>query len=441
MFSQAAELITNAKALVFAAGAGIGVDSGLPDFRGNYGFWNAYPALAKANLDFTQVASPQTFEDDPALAWGFYGHRLALYRETVPHDGFQILKKWAARTKYGARVFTSNVDGQFQKAGFTQEQMHECHGSIHHLQCMQECSSGVWRADDFHPELNIEACRLLNAPPTCPVCGRLARPNILMFNDWHWQSGRRDLQRQMESAWFTRVARAKGNIVIVEMGAGTALPSVRNFSAVMSRNYGARIVRINPREWHVTSRKDVGIAAASLKTLLGIDAEIDRQYSLKQPEPALPAKVSGASVKRVIFLDQARAESQTPLVDAAMISITEHDQEEARIQDGWKQLLRLKFDDIDLPEFRSQSQQELLDQYQARFGTPVDQLAFTPAQAKELVAWLECIEDSVQTIVVHCRKGESRSGAVAKYLCSRYGLAFDDSYQKYNKHVYGTLQG
>ena len=42
----AAELIEQADAIVIAAGAGMGVDSGLPDFRGNEGFWKAYPALA-----------------------------------------------------------------------------------------------------------------------------------------------------------------------------------------------------------------------------------------------------------------------------------------------------------------------------------------------------------------------------------------------------------
>ena len=87
----AAELIADADALIIAAGAGIGVDSGLPDSRGNEGFWRAYPALAKANLNFAEVASPQTFEQNPSLAWGFYGHRLDLYRRTVPHAGFEIL--------------------------------------------------------------------------------------------------------------------------------------------------------------------------------------------------------------------------------------------------------------------------------------------------------------------------------------------------------------
>ena len=65
-YLHAAELIAGAHALVIAAGAGMGVDSGLPDFRGAAGFWQAYPALAKANINFAEVASPQTFAHDPS---------------------------------------------------------------------------------------------------------------------------------------------------------------------------------------------------------------------------------------------------------------------------------------------------------------------------------------------------------------------------------------
>jgi NAD-dependent SIR2 family protein deacetylase len=115
----AAEVIADADALLVAAGAGMGVDSGLPDFRGPEGFWRAYLTLGRRGLQFYEVASPRTFDTDPALAWGFYGHRLSLYRRTVPHAGFGILRGWGERMLYGCGVFTSNVDGQFQRAGFT----------------------------------------------------------------------------------------------------------------------------------------------------------------------------------------------------------------------------------------------------------------------------------------------------------------------------------
>jgi NAD-dependent SIR2 family protein deacetylase len=129
----AARMIQSAEALVIAAGAGMGVDSGLPDFRGNEGFWKAYPPFAKLGLSFIDLANPRWFASDPALAWGFYGHRLQLYRRTRPHEGFQILKKWGTSKPRGYFVFTSNVDGQFQRAGLDQQHIHEVHGAIDFL--------------------------------------------------------------------------------------------------------------------------------------------------------------------------------------------------------------------------------------------------------------------------------------------------------------------
>ena len=74
-YHQAAIAIRNARALVITAGAGMGVDSGLPDFRGDEGFWNAYPPYRRLGLAFVDAANPRHFEDDPAFGWGFYGHR------------------------------------------------------------------------------------------------------------------------------------------------------------------------------------------------------------------------------------------------------------------------------------------------------------------------------------------------------------------------------
>jgi len=125
-------LIKDAETIIITAGAGMGVDSGLPDFRGNEGFWKAYPPIKKLGYEFMQMANPSLFETNPKLAWGFYGHRLKLYRETQPHEGFKLLLELVKEKNDNYFVFTSNVDGQFQKAGFNTEKIYEVHGSIHH---------------------------------------------------------------------------------------------------------------------------------------------------------------------------------------------------------------------------------------------------------------------------------------------------------------------
>jgi len=89
--TQAAAVTRDAGALLICTGAGMGVDSGLPDFRGNEGFWKAYPPFARLGLSFIDMANPGWFHQDPELAWGFYGHRLNLSRQTIPHKGFERL--------------------------------------------------------------------------------------------------------------------------------------------------------------------------------------------------------------------------------------------------------------------------------------------------------------------------------------------------------------
>ncbi len=118
MFAEAARIVREAEAFVITAGAGMGVDSGLPDFRGDHGFWQAYPPYARLGLSFVDCANPEHFTHDPAFGWGFYGHRTNLYRSTVPHEGFHIIRNWIGRNSADYFVVTSNVDGQFQKAGY-----------------------------------------------------------------------------------------------------------------------------------------------------------------------------------------------------------------------------------------------------------------------------------------------------------------------------------
>jgi NAD-dependent SIR2 family protein deacetylase len=241
----------------------MGVDSGLPDFRGDEGMWRAYPALEAAGIGFESIANPASFQQDPARAWGFYGHRLKLYRETTPHAGFAILKRWADRMAHGGFVFTSNIDGHFQRAGFPETRVAECHGSIHYLQCMMPCSSRIWAATGFDPQVDEKACRLVSPLPRCPECGGIARPSVLMFGDRAWLFRRSDEQQARLQRWMASVRR----LVIVEIGAGTALPTVRRFS----ERQGARVIRINLREPQIDPANGIGIQGSALATLIALD--------------------------------------------------------------------------------------------------------------------------------------------------------------------------
>ena len=243
--SHAARAVDEAEALLVTAGAGMGVDSGLPDFRGPEGFWRAYPAFRELGLRFEQLANPEWFFEDPALAWGFYGHRMNLYRRTVPHEGFATLLRWAAEKPHGAFVFTSNVDGQFQKAGFPASRVVECHGSILHLQCLRSCGEPIRTAEGVAVDVDEETCRARPPFPACPGCRGLARPNILMFGDMGWDDARTDAQHAAMGSWLGGV---QGPLAVLELGAGTNVPTVRVFSERTGRGPRRTLVRVNPRE-------------------------------------------------------------------------------------------------------------------------------------------------------------------------------------------------
>lgn len=267
LLAKCVRWLTEADALVITAGAGMGVDSGLPNFRGPEGFWRAYPALKSEGIGFTDIANPHAFERRPQMAWGFYGHRLKLYRETVPHEGFTILRRWAESLPRGAFVFTSNVDGQFQKAGFSDDHIVECHGSIHHLQCSAPCCERIWPADGVIPDVDEVHCQLRSPLPRCPGCGALARPNILMFGDWHWMSQRSAQQEEHLRQWYAKTKRP----VVIELGAGKTISTVRSFSESLK----APLIRINCREAD-SPPPHVSLEMGALAALRAIDERLPR---------------------------------------------------------------------------------------------------------------------------------------------------------------------
>jgi NAD-dependent SIR2 family protein deacetylase len=269
---HAAAIVREADALLITAGAGMGVDSGLPDFRGNEGFWKAYPPYRRLGRSFVEMANPAGFASNPPFAWGFYGHRQNLYRKTSPHPGFGILKNWGESRAEGSFVMTSNVDGHFQRSGFSEETVYEVHGSIHFLQCSLPCRQRrIWSADDLRVEVDEGSMEATGELPNCPDCGATARPNILMFGDWNYLSDRNDEQRRRLDAWLEE--RRGSRVAVVEFGAGSAVPTVRLFSEEIAARFPrASLIRVNPREAEIGLAGDhVSIAGGALETIKAID--------------------------------------------------------------------------------------------------------------------------------------------------------------------------
>jgi hypothetical protein len=71
-------------------------------------------------------------------------------------------------------------------------------------------------------------------------------PNILMFGDGGRDSSQSDAQHRRLGAWLDTLDRV--GTVVIELGAGTHIPTIRTMSEDFIERPGGRLVRINPRE-------------------------------------------------------------------------------------------------------------------------------------------------------------------------------------------------
>lgn len=235
-----------ADGIIILAGAGMGVDSGLPDFRGSDGMWT------KAKEDFVTHATARGFDDDPVSAWNFYISRIIRYRDADPHDGYHRLLQ--ALNAHGKDYFvvTSNVDGHFHKTGYDPRRIYEIHGDLRHAQCKQPCTRDVYPMPAFTATVASE-----DEIPRCPRCQHILRPNVMMFSDTSLVWKNIDQGEDRYRSW----AAAKMNLLGIEIGAGTVIPSIRYFGEERT----AALIRINPHESEPSRRQDVGIASTAVE--------------------------------------------------------------------------------------------------------------------------------------------------------------------------------
>jgi NAD-dependent deacetylase len=156
-----AELMRTRQPCVVLTGAGVSTESGIPDFRSATGIWVQYDPQEYATID--------AFLADPAKVWDFYGRRLDVLAEAEPNDGHRALAELEEHGWVRA-VITQNVDGLHARAG-TRELV-EVHGSLRSAVCLG-CGGRVPME---------EAAALLPAP-ACPRCGRILKPDVVMFGE------------------------------------------------------------------------------------------------------------------------------------------------------------------------------------------------------------------------------------------------------------------
>jgi hypothetical protein len=88
-----------------------------------------------------------------------------------------------------------------------------------------------------------------------------------MFGDWSWLDGRTAAQRERLEEFLQDVRGRR--LLVVELGAGTSIPTIRHTSERLGRG-DACVVRVNPREPEIEA-PHLSIVAGALEGLEGID--------------------------------------------------------------------------------------------------------------------------------------------------------------------------
>jgi NAD-dependent SIR2 family protein deacetylase len=302
IIDKIAELILECDSILFTSGAGMGVSSGLGTFRGiGADVWP--PLLEEPKMDYMDICDPSWFrkEEGNSIAhntanfgYAFWVYGYNSFTKAIPHQGYFIAKQWSQlnHMKFSFN-FTSNVDGHWRKSGWDELSIIECHGSIDYMQCINKCCEQVWPTNDLL-KLNIDSktnC-VIDPLPRCPYCNQLSRPNVVMFDDWYYLGTRYNEQMKYYEEFKSNIIETKSKLLIIELGAGTTIPSVRIASETMfnDKRWIAHLVRINSFTEHSiinesyknkSEKLTFELSMDALTALTLIDEAVKNQLSIK----------------------------------------------------------------------------------------------------------------------------------------------------------------
>ncbi|GIF78479.1 SIR2 family NAD-dependent protein deacylase [Asanoa siamensis] len=218
MVDPAAAALRGARKVVVFSGAGISAESGVPTFRDDLtGLW--------ARFDAAKLATPEAFDDDPDLVWGWYEWRRARTLRAEPNAGHVAVAAIEARVP-GSVVVTQNVDDLHERAG-SKAPIH-LHGSLFAPRCV---AAGHPATVDAAPASD-EGRRL--PPPRCVECGALVRPGVVWFGE-----------ALPEQAFRAAVDAATECDVLLSVGtSGVVYPAAA--LPMIAANAGATVIQVNP---------------------------------------------------------------------------------------------------------------------------------------------------------------------------------------------------
>ena len=159
LIERAAAAIQESRGAVALTGAGISVESGIPDFRSAGGLWSRFDPLEYATIE--------AFLQNPSKVWEMIAELHELIDRAVPNAAHRALAELEAQGHLTA-IVTQNIDDLHQRAG--SRNVIEFHGNGRQLRCLP--------CGEVSPAGEMEVL-----PPTCRSCGAILKPDVVFFGE------------------------------------------------------------------------------------------------------------------------------------------------------------------------------------------------------------------------------------------------------------------
>ncbi len=240
MLETVAQHIREAERLLFITGAGMSADSGLPTYRGIGGLYNG--KLTAHDMPIEVALSGDMMKNRPEITWQYLREIEQACRGASYNKGHEMIRN-IQQLKPDSWVLTQNIDSFHEAAG--SPNLIEIHGKLHDLYCVR-CPYTT----------SVEDFSVLELPPTCPKCGDLVRPKVVLFGEALPPDALNTLYQQL----------AKGFDVVFSIGTTSVFPYIAA-PVVMARQQGRPTVEINPSHTEVSKLVDYKFEAGAADVL------------------------------------------------------------------------------------------------------------------------------------------------------------------------------
>lgn len=250
---QAADMIQKADYVLMGAGAGLSTAAGavyggtwfeenFKEFKEKYGNGPYMQDMYSAGF--------HPYPDEESF-WGYWSKQAIL--GGIDLDVTPLYKDILKLLK-DKRIFclSTNADGQFQKAGYKEEQIFCTQGDYFHIQCQKACHQRTYNAVKLFKQMD-QARKNCQIPtymvPKCPICGGPMTMNLrcdqYFVQDEAWYQAEKRF-----GDFLNEALKSQKNLLLLELGVGFNTPTIIRFpfEKLVKENKQVNLIRLNLNE-------------------------------------------------------------------------------------------------------------------------------------------------------------------------------------------------